>query len=61
MEDESEPQALQYLRAQERNLESKIRDLESQDWTGREALAKLTLARLKDQLERINLEIIKLL
>jgi len=61
MEDESEPQALQYLRAQERNLESKIRAWEALDWTGREALAKLSLARLKDQLERINLEIIKLL
>jgi len=61
MEDESEPQALQYLRAQERNLESKIRDWEAMDWTGRETLAKITLAKLKDQLERINLEIIKML
>jgi len=61
MEDESEPQALQNLRAQEKHLENKLKALESQDWTGREALAQITRTRIQDQLDRINLEIIKML
>ena len=61
MIDEEEPQELRNLRLLERHLENKVKAWEALDWTGREALAKLTLAKLKDQLERINLQIIKLL
>lgn len=61
MIDEEEPQDLRNLRLLERHLENKLKAVQALDWTGREALAQITRSRLQDQLERINLQIIKML
>jgi len=59
--EEEEPQKLQNLRLQERHLENKIKAWELLDWGARSTLSQISLTRLKAQLDRVNLEIIKLL